>query len=87
MAKLMQYRGYYGSAEASPEDGCLYGKLEFISSLVSYEATTVPKLVKAFHQAVDDYLLTCEQLLSVRNNGRCEIDSTRLRPILTLRAA
>jgi predicted HicB family RNase H-like nuclease len=62
MAKLMQYQGYYGSADPSPEDGCLYGKLEFISALVSYEANTVPKLVKAFHFAVDDYLATCKQL-------------------------
>ena len=60
MAKLMQYQGYYGSAEPSPEDGCIYGKLEFISALVSYEANTVPRLVKAFHSAVDDYLATCD---------------------------
>jgi len=62
MAKLMQYKGYYGSIEASPEDGCLYGKLEFISPLVNYEANNVPELVQVFHAAVDDYLATCQQL-------------------------
>lgn len=62
MAKLMEYKGYYGSMEASPEDGCLYGKVEFINALVNYEAETVPQLVAAFHEAVDDYLATCTQL-------------------------
>ena len=61
MTKLMQYKGYYGSIDASPEDACLYGKLEFIAPLVSYEAETVPALVEAFHAAVDDFLATCEQ--------------------------
>lgn len=57
--KLMQYNGYYGSAEASLEDATLYGKLEFISALVSYEGTTVQELKKAFEDAVEDYLATC----------------------------
>ena len=61
MTKLMQYKGYYGSIDASPEDACLHGKLEFIAPLVSYEAETVPALVEAFHAAVDDFLATCEQ--------------------------
>lgn len=62
MTKLMQYKNYYGSIEASPEDGCLFGKLEFIAPLVSYEAQTVPALVAAFQSAVDDFLITCERL-------------------------
>lgn len=61
MTKLMQYKGYYGSIDASPEDACLYGKLEFIAPLVSYEAETVPALVAAFQAAVDDFLETCKQ--------------------------
>jgi len=61
MTKLMQYKGYYGSIDASPEDACLYGKLEFIAPLVTYEAETVPALVAAFQAAVDDFLETCKQ--------------------------
>lgn len=61
MTRLMQYKGYYGSIDPSPEDACLYGKLEFIVPLVSYEAETVPGLVAAFQAAVDDYLVTCAQ--------------------------
>ena len=62
MANMMKYKGYFGSIEASPEDGCLYGRLEFINALVSYEGNTVPELVNAFHEAVDDYLSTCQTL-------------------------
>ncbi len=58
--KLMQYKGYYGSIEASVEDRCLYGKLEFIDPLVNYEGDTVQALEAAFHDAVNDYIETCQ---------------------------
>lgn len=60
MSTLLQHRGYYGSIEASPEDNCLFGKLQFIRALVSYEGETVAELGQAFRDAVDDYLATCE---------------------------
>ena len=62
MNTLLQYRGYYGSLEASPEDNCLFGKLQFIRALVSYEGQTVAQLSEAFRAAVDDYLETCATL-------------------------
>lgn len=62
MDKLLKYRGYYGSIEASTEDNCLFGKLQFIRALVSYEGETVAELEAAFREAVDDYLATCDQL-------------------------
>src|SRR5699024_5383399 len=55
MDKLLKYRGYYGSLEASTEDNCLFGKLQFIRALVSYEGETVAELEAAFREAVDDY--------------------------------
>lgn len=57
--KLLKYKGYFGSYEASIEDNCMYGKLEFINSLVSFEGETVQKLEAAFKDAVDSYLDTC----------------------------
>lgn len=59
MGTLLHYRGYHGSIEASPEDNCLYGKVQFIRALVSYEGETVAQLDAAFREAVDDYLHTC----------------------------
>lgn len=62
MSTLLQHRGYCGSIEASPEDDCLFGKLQFIHALVSYEGETVSDLTQAFHDAVDDYLKTYASL-------------------------
>ncbi len=60
--KLMEYKGFYGSIEASVEDGCLFGKLEFIDPLVNYEGETVQEIEVAFHEAVDDYIESCKTL-------------------------
>jgi len=62
MNNMLHYRGYYGSIEASQEDNCLYGKLQFIRALVSYEGASVAELNRAFQESVDDYLETCAQL-------------------------
>ena len=56
---LMEYKGYYGSVEASVEDGCLFGKLEFVGPLINYEGATVQEMEAAFHEAVDDYMQSC----------------------------
>ena len=61
MSGTMKYRGYVGSVSFSEEDDVLFGKLMGIRSLVMYEGRTAKELVTNFHEAVDDYLLTCEQ--------------------------
>ena len=62
MTNQMQYKSDYSSIEASTENNCLYGKLQFIRPLVNYEGQAVAKLEAAFHEAVDDYLQTCQEL-------------------------
>lgn len=59
--KMLNYKGFYGSIEASVEDDCLFGKLEFISPLVNYEGQTLQELNGAFKEAVDDYLADCKE--------------------------
>ena len=59
--KLLHHKNYYGSVDVSTEDNCLYGKIEFINALVTYEAENIPDLKTAFIEAVDDYIATCEQ--------------------------
>jgi len=56
----IQYNGYYGSVEISLEDNVLYGKLLFISPLITYEGSTAQELESTFKEAVDDYLADCE---------------------------
>lgn len=62
MSKTLEYKGYSGSIEVSIEDACLYGKILFITDIVTFEAETPQELKKAFESAVDDYVITCEEI-------------------------
>ena len=62
MANTIEYAGYIGSIEYSPEDKCFFGKLEMIDDLVTFEATSADELEKNFHNAVDEYVQTCKEL-------------------------
>ena len=61
MINTMEYKGYTGSVEFSEEDSILFGKVQGIRSLISYEGTTVSELIADFHGAVDNYLSFCEE--------------------------
>ena len=61
MSNTIEYKGYIGSVEFSEEDGLFYGKVIGIRSLISYEGTTAKTLIKSFHEAVDDYLVLCQE--------------------------
>jgi predicted HicB family RNase H-like nuclease len=61
MKDTMIYKGYSGSVHYSDEDQVLFGKVECIRSLISYEGTDVDVLRRAFEEAVDDYLDLCQQ--------------------------
>lgn len=56
MNRQLQYQGYTGSIEYSAEDNCLFGRLLYISALVSYEGQTEQALEAAFPEAVNDVL-------------------------------
>jgi predicted HicB family RNase H-like nuclease len=62
MEDVLEYKGYYSSVHFSSEDEVFYGKLMAIDDLVNFEGASVKELKKAFHEAVDDYLETCEGL-------------------------
>ena len=56
----LKYKGYIGSVAYSEPDKVFFGKLEGIDDLVNYEGESVAELTAAFHEAVDDYLIFCE---------------------------
>ena len=58
----LEYKGYSGSIEFSPENGVLFGKVLGIKGLISYEGVTGPQLEQDFKKAVDDYLETCKEV-------------------------
>jgi len=62
MNDILQYKGYYASLHFSSEDEVFYGKILGIDDLVNFEGASVKELKKAFHEAVNDYLETCEEL-------------------------
>ena len=51
--EILQYKGYRGSVEYSPEDHVLYGKVLGVRGLFSYEGKTREDLEADFRQAVD----------------------------------
>ncbi len=62
MSSVLNYKGYFSKPEMSLEDGILYGKIEGINDLITFEGETIAKLKKAFIEAVDDYLDYCEEI-------------------------
>jgi len=61
MNNFLEHKGYYGSVEYSRADNILHGKLVGIDDLVSYDGICLESLKKCFTEAVDDYLIMCEE--------------------------
>jgi len=53
--KYLEYKGYTGNIEYSPEDNLLFGKVIGIQGLISYEGETG----KDLEEAVETYLNDC----------------------------
>lgn len=61
MNNTIKYKDYIGSVEFSEEDGCFFGSVQGIRSLISYEGSDARSLVEDFHDAVDSYLEMCRE--------------------------
>jgi len=62
MTNILSYKGYSTRIYFDADDKILYGKIEYISDLVNFHATTTKEIVEEFHKAVDDYLDYCSSL-------------------------
>lgn len=60
MNNILKYKDYRATINYSAEDNVLFGKIEGINALVTFEAENVSELQSAFEEAVDDYLIYCE---------------------------
>ncbi len=58
---IMSYKGYFARVEFDADNGLFVGRLAGINDVVGFHADSVANLVKAFHEAVDDYVATCER--------------------------
>lgn len=58
---MMTYKGYVGIAELDADAGVLHGRVAGLRDVVTFEATSVDELRRAFEESVDDYLAYCAQ--------------------------
>ena len=58
--KNLQYKDYIGSIEYSEEDNLLYGKVQQIKGLISYEGIDILELKANFIESIDEYFEECE---------------------------
>lgn len=61
MKDVITYKNFIGSVHFSAGDKVFYGKIEGINDLVLFEGQSVNELIKAFHEAVNDYLELCKE--------------------------
>ena len=59
---MMTYKGYTARIEYSDADASFVGHIAGISAIVGFHGETIIELRRAFREAVDDYLQTCEIL-------------------------
>ena len=55
MIDRMEYGEFVGSVHYSAKDDVLFGKIEGINDLITFEGGSVKELRKAFIEAVEDY--------------------------------
>lgn len=58
----LNYRGYITRIYFDSVDKVLHGKILNIKDLVNFESESASEIEKEFHNAVDDYLIFCEEV-------------------------
>ena len=61
MKDMLKYKGYYGSIHFDDEALILFGQVEFVKALISYEGESAADLKRAFEEAIEDYFALCEK--------------------------
>ena len=62
MKNIWEYKGYHTKVEFDTEKLMLYGKVEGINDLVTFESSTIKNAKKEFEKAVDEYLAFCKEV-------------------------
>lgn len=61
MKDTLTYKDLIGSVHFDGEDRVFYGRIEGINDLVTFEGISVDELIRAFYEAVDDYIKLCTE--------------------------
>ncbi|MDD3206005.1 MAG: type II toxin-antitoxin system HicB family antitoxin [Lachnospiraceae bacterium] len=62
MKNILEYKEYLTKIEFSATDGVLFGKIEGITDLITFESDSACRIEGEFHNAVDDYLAFCKEV-------------------------
>ena len=57
----MEYKGYTARVEFDQDARVIFGEVEGLRDVVTFEATDVKSLEKAFRESVDDYIAMCQE--------------------------
>ncbi|MBH3413303.1 MULTISPECIES: type II toxin-antitoxin system HicB family antitoxin [Pseudomonas] len=79
---VMTYRGYAARIEYSDEDQLLIGHVAGIRDVIGFHGESISELRRAFEEAVDDYIETCEKLGREPQKAYSGKLSLRLEPAL-----
>jgi predicted HicB family RNase H-like nuclease len=56
----MTYKGYSATMiELDEDSGTIFGRLDLVRGMATFEGTTVAEAIQAFRDTVDDYLDLC----------------------------
>jgi len=58
---VLTYKDFIGTVHYSSADEVFYGKIGGINDLITFEGDSVGVLRRAFEEAVDDYILLCNE--------------------------
>ena len=58
----LSYKSYLARVEFDSDDRLFVGRIAGINDVVGFHAQSVAELEKAFRDAVDDYVATCERI-------------------------
>lgn len=61
MKNYLEYKGYRARVEFDYESHVLFGKIDGIQDLVTFESDSAKNIELEFQNAVDDYLAYCEE--------------------------
>ncbi len=58
----LKCNGFIGSFNYIEDDNILYGKIEGITDLVTFEGNSIKEIKEAFNEAVEDYISLCKEV-------------------------
>ena len=65
MKNGMTYKSYTASMEFDPDDKILVGRVLDIDDIISFHGASVAEFERAFHAAIDGYIVACKKLRQV----------------------